>query len=334
MKITKETSKILSKEHKNIIKVVSALESEIVHIKDKDIDKTFFNKTIDFIKNYADKFHHSKEEDILFKEFNKCAEEGCVHCNPVEQMLVEHDDGRRSIKKMEEGLSENNKDKIIEGARHYIELIREHIYKEDNILYPMADEAISDEVERKMLEKFKKINAERKKDVEKFELFAEEVKSEKLLNLARPYLEKNDLGVGHTERVLNISRKHFQRPDERDEFIDAIAILHDIGGASIKEQYEKGPGIARELMTKLQFSEKEIEEACEIIKTHHNQIKNPTEEFAILYDSDQLVKLTPEEYFLHEKEGINWKNLINSLHHQTAKDLAKEWLLERGENEF
>jgi len=52
--------------------------------------KSLFNKVIDFIKNYADKFYHVKEEGILFKEFNKCTEEGCVHCNPVEQMLVEH----------------------------------------------------------------------------------------------------------------------------------------------------------------------------------------------------------------------------------------------------
>ena len=157
------------------------------------------------------------------------------------------------------------------------------------------------------------------------------MRSQKLLNLARPHLEKNDLGVGHTARVLSISRKYFQRPKGKDEFVDAIAILHDVGGPSIKEQYKKGPTIARELMEKLDFSEKEIDEAGDIIKTHHNLIKNPTEEFAILYDSDQLVKLTPEEFSLHEKEGINWENIINSLHHKTAKDLAKEWLFERRE---
>ncbi|MEK6823756.1 MAG: hemerythrin domain-containing protein [Nanoarchaeota archaeon] len=175
MKISSETSKILSKEHENILMVVDALELKIEQLKDKGIDTIFFKKVIEFIRNYADKFHHAKEEDILFKEFNKCAEEGCVHCNPVEQMLVEHDDGRDSVKKMEEGLSENDKDKLIEGARHYIELIREHIFKEDNILYPMADQAISAKVEKKMLEKFKKINAEKKKDVEVFEKFAKEV---------------------------------------------------------------------------------------------------------------------------------------------------------------
>lgn len=175
MKISSETSKILSKEHENILKVVDALEFEIGELENKKIDTEFFKNVIDFIRNYADKFHHAKEEDILFKEFNKCAEEGCVHCNPVEQMLVEHDDGRESVKKMENGLSENDKDKLIEGARHYTELIREHIFKEDNILYPMADDAISQNAQKEMLEKFKKINASKRKEIERFEKFVNEV---------------------------------------------------------------------------------------------------------------------------------------------------------------
>ena len=175
MKISSETSKILSKEHENILKVVSALEFKIEQLKDKDIDPTFFKKVIDFIRNYADKFHHAKEEDILFKEFNKCAEEGCVHCNPVEQMLIEHDEGRRNVKLMESGLNEKNKSKLIEGANGYIELIREHIFKEDNILYPMVDEALSTEVKKTMLEIFKKISSTKKKEVGRFERFVKEV---------------------------------------------------------------------------------------------------------------------------------------------------------------
>ena len=175
MKISSEILKILSKEHENILKIVDALEFKIEQLNDKSIDISFFKKVIDFIRNYADKFHHAKEEDILFKEFNKCAEEGCVHCNPVEQMLVEHDEGRKNVKLMESGLNEKNKDKLIEGATNYIRLIREHIFKEDNILYPMADEVLSEEVKKIMLEKFKEISIAKKKEVENFEKFTKEV---------------------------------------------------------------------------------------------------------------------------------------------------------------
>src|SRR3990167_9075390 len=125
---------ILSREHENILKVIDALELEIEQLKNKDIDTIFFKKVIDFIRNYVDKFHHAKEEDILFKEFNKCAEEGCIHCNPVEQMLFEHDEGRKNLKLIEAGLKEKNKTKLIEGVKGYISIIKEHIFKEDNIL--------------------------------------------------------------------------------------------------------------------------------------------------------------------------------------------------------
>src|SRR3989344_3349948 len=179
MQITTKTSKILADEHQNILKVIDSLNNECDAIESgKEINKEFLTKAIDFIRNYADKFHHAKEEDILFKEFVKKTEEndGCIHCNPVEQMLVEHDEGRNFVKQMEQGVKENNKEKAIEGTRGYTRLLQEHIFKEDNILYPMADEALDKKVQDNMLKKFKKIEKERSKDKEKYEKFAKSLK--------------------------------------------------------------------------------------------------------------------------------------------------------------
>ncbi len=161
----RESSKILVEEHKNILKVVEALSKEIEQ--GKDIDEKFFRSVIDFIRNYADKFHHAKEEDILFKEFGKCAEEGDVHCNPVEQMLFEHDEGRNFVKGMEEALEKKDKGKLILNARGYINLIQEHIFKEDTILFPMVDDALNKETEKEMLTKFKEIAKKNKNEEEK-----------------------------------------------------------------------------------------------------------------------------------------------------------------------
>ncbi|MBR9681990.1 MAG: hypothetical protein GOV00_04300 [Candidatus Altiarchaeota archaeon] len=176
MEITSGTSKMLSKEHENILKVVDALETELKQVEDGTINKAFFKEVIDFVKNYADKFHHAKEEDILFKEFDKCVKEGSVNCNPIRQMIFEHITGREEIKIMEVGVRTKNKEDILAGARGYIQLIREHITKEDTVLYPMADEAMSDEVKASMLEKFKQVNTDKQEDVERFEAFIEEVK--------------------------------------------------------------------------------------------------------------------------------------------------------------
>jgi hemerythrin-like domain-containing protein len=146
--------KILSDEHQSILKVVSVLVNECNALESgKALDKNFFIKAINFIKNYADKFHHAKEEDILFVELRKDSAQ--MHCNPTSQMLFEHDLGRNFIKNTEEGLEENNDKKIIENARGYARMIQEHIFKEDNILYPMAEEALNKEIWESVSDKFK-----------------------------------------------------------------------------------------------------------------------------------------------------------------------------------
>src|SRR3989344_3474174 len=124
--MTKST-KILSDEHKNILKIADALEKECDAIKQgKLIDKDFFIKAIYFIRNYADRFHHAKEGD-----------------------------------------KENDKRKSVENAIGYVQLIREHIYKEDNILYPMADEVLDKKTQQNMLKKFEKEEKAKEKDKKK-----------------------------------------------------------------------------------------------------------------------------------------------------------------------
>ena len=168
---------ILVEEHKNILKVVDALEKECNEIKsDGKIDEDFLRKVIDFIRNYADKFHHAKEEEILFKEFCKTAKKGCLHCNPVEQMLYEHDIGRNFVKGIEEGIKEKNKRKIVESSFGYVNLIREHIFKEDNILYPMSESAFDKRTKEEMLRKFNKIGKNKKVEENKYSLFVKSLK--------------------------------------------------------------------------------------------------------------------------------------------------------------
>ena len=162
----KTAMQILSGEHKNILKIAEALNKECGALESgKKLNTDFFSQAIEFIREYADRFHHAKEEDILFKEL--CRPDAKMHCNPVEQMLYEHNLGRNFVKGMEEGLKEGNKNRITENARGYSQLIQEHINKEDNILYPMADEALSEKAKESILKKFNEIEKKKKKDKEK-----------------------------------------------------------------------------------------------------------------------------------------------------------------------
>ena len=161
------------------------------------------------------------------------------------------------------------------------------------------------------------------------ELLSSAEKLEKLLLLATPYLEKNDLGVSHTKRVLEIAQKRLKIPVEIEELTVASIILHDIGGGNIKIQYEKGPEIAAALLKQLGYSKEFGDKVCEIIRTHHERLDNPPLAFQILYDADQLVRFSEEEFPYYESTGTNWNAVIERMYFSESKVWAMELLRER-----
>lgn len=157
-------TEMLSEEHKNILRMIEILLDKCSAVESgEELDKDFFNKIIDFIQNYADRFHHAKEEDILFREL--CKDDVQMHCNPIEQMLYEHNLGREFVKGMVAGLRNNDKKTIIKNAKDYSHLLEEHIMKEDNILYPMAEEVLNNNVKRSIMKKFKEIELKNLSDI-------------------------------------------------------------------------------------------------------------------------------------------------------------------------
>lgn len=150
-----QVTKVLSDEHVYILKVVNALLKESSALRaGKASDKIFFSKALDFVRNFADKFHHVKEEDVLFVEL--CKDTVDMHCNPTEQMRYEHDLGRGFVKEIDEGVAKNDVSKVIENSVAYANLLQEHIFKEDNILFPMANDALSESAQLLIADAFKK----------------------------------------------------------------------------------------------------------------------------------------------------------------------------------
>jgi hemerythrin-like domain-containing protein len=107
---------------------------------------------IDFIHEFADDFHHAKEEDILFRYLGVPGV--LTHCNPVPQMLMEHDKARGYVQNMEQAVQEKSLTALADNAVQYTRLITEHIYKEDNILYPMGEAGLSDEAKTALLKEY------------------------------------------------------------------------------------------------------------------------------------------------------------------------------------
>ncbi|MBA4383719.1 MAG: hemerythrin [Anaerolinea sp.] len=99
---------------------------------------------LDFLREFADKCHHGKEEGILFPAMIAAGvpDRG----GPIGVMMAEHIQGRGLIHNMLESLEEPEDFARFEKAgRAYIELLRTHIQKENNVLFPMADRVISSE---------------------------------------------------------------------------------------------------------------------------------------------------------------------------------------------
>ena len=154
--------------------------------------------------------------------------------------------------------------------------------------------------------------------------------AEKLFKLAKPYLEKNDFGMAHTRRVFDIAQENFAVPPELRELTFASIILHDIGGSSIKDQYEKGPEIAASILKQLGCDESFIQEVCRIIGSHHDHPDNPSLPFRVLYDADKLVMFSPEEFpYYNSRAAVNWEKIVCLIYSDGARRLAEGLLKQR-----
>lgn len=153
---------VLSEEHRVIERVLNVLEKGADRLESgQPVPAEFFLTATDFIKGFADGCHHLKEEGVLFKRMNQ---QGMALDNgPLGVMLAEHEAGRqytRALRSAAEAMQIGDKQgnpRAIESARSYVNLLRQHILKEDNILYPMSDKVIPLEQHEAVWEDFEHV---------------------------------------------------------------------------------------------------------------------------------------------------------------------------------
>jgi len=127
----------LSREHQTILMVLGAMERELRPLQDgAPIRRTFWGSVLEFLEHYADRCHHGKEEQLLFVELERAgvpAEHGPTAC-----MRKEHELGRSGRRQMVEAVQDGSGAALARAAGGYVELLREHVEKEDQVLFPMA----------------------------------------------------------------------------------------------------------------------------------------------------------------------------------------------------
>lgn len=137
---------ILKSEHRIIEKVLARVGKACDKAEAGSFDAEEFAVSLSFFREFADKRHHGKEEDKLFPAMNRHGMP--LDSGPLACMLSEHDLGRSLLKVVSDELPASRKGdaaaqkKVVGSYREYIAFLTEHIYKEDNILFKMADQVI------------------------------------------------------------------------------------------------------------------------------------------------------------------------------------------------
>jgi hemerythrin-like domain-containing protein len=154
----------LMAEHRGIERMLAVADAAATRLSnDKTVPPPMFLDIVDFLRNFADKCHHGKEETELFPAMERAGipRQG----GPIGVMLMEHDQGRAFIRQMAaaaELLANGDgtaAEALAEAIRGYTTLLRGHIKKEDSILFPMADAAIPAHEQPRLAQAFDEIES-------------------------------------------------------------------------------------------------------------------------------------------------------------------------------
>lgn len=173
-------TEILRSEHEVILDVLDCLEKLAENVREGgDLDLLSARQILEFLGTFADRCHHGKEEGALFPALGT---KGLpAQFGPVAVMLAEHEQGRSEIGAMRAeiaGPEPVDSDRALRFAVHasaYVDLLRDHIAKENNVLFPMADGMLSAAEQQELLRAFGRV-------------------------------ENHDLGAGTHERYLSIAQ--------------------------------------------------------------------------------------------------------------------------------
>ncbi len=157
-------TEVLVEEHQLILIGLECLEKMVEKAGEQGrLDAAAASTAVDFLQNFADGCHHAKEEARLFPSMEKRgfpAEEG-----PIGVMVSEHDLGRALVRDMAKAIEpaaageQTALEQFARNARDLIELLKAHIFKENHVLFPMAEQALPEADKTQLVQDFKAVEA-------------------------------------------------------------------------------------------------------------------------------------------------------------------------------
>jgi hemerythrin-like domain-containing protein len=157
-----DATQVLRNEHDSILLLLDSVEQFSNSLQaGASVAAQTLSGIVEFLRGYADRFHHSKEEDVLFPALEKKGMPASG--GPIGVMLMEHEQGRAFIREMAEaakayeGGDKRAVQQWADAALNYTALLRDHISKENNILFVMAERLLSDAEQQQLLTVFRDV---------------------------------------------------------------------------------------------------------------------------------------------------------------------------------
>ncbi len=159
-------TEVLRHEHEAVLKMLDASEEAARQFDaGGKVPPEVLADLLEFFRVFADQCHHTKEEELFFPMLERkgIPREG----GPVGVMLAEHEEGRALIREMADATAayqegrEGAAARWSRAARAYTQLLRAHIYKENNVLFVMAERILTPEEQSQLAESFEKLEVEK-----------------------------------------------------------------------------------------------------------------------------------------------------------------------------
>lgn len=144
---------LLRQDHKVILRSLDVLQSMVDGENGQRIDHDDAATLLRFLRAFADEHHHLKEESVLFPEMMRTSE---AQGGPLRHMLFEHSQERSLVEGLEDALYAKKSSEFVVFANRLADRVRDHIQKEDGIVFPILDILISHELDEKVTREFEK----------------------------------------------------------------------------------------------------------------------------------------------------------------------------------
>jgi hemerythrin-like domain-containing protein len=147
-------TQVLRDEHRLILQALASLEAAARRLGGGTLSEELWAAMIGWLRAFADRNHHAKEESALFPAMVQAGVP--ARGGPIDVMLNEHTEGRALLRTMESRAPAER----VAAAHRYVGLLRDHIDKENGVLFPLADAVLDEREQAELCRAFARLEVE------------------------------------------------------------------------------------------------------------------------------------------------------------------------------